>query len=518
MRGKIAVLGFCLSALLSTNAWAGACGPGDPAGRYEGQAKSADGTALALTLNLRCDKGAYAARFSTSAGDFMGKDVSFAQGRLTVTFDTGVNLGLASLIRDGTGLTGAFEMGSDKGTMTLKRAGDAVAQDASAPRLDLTPAEWREDLATLARELPKRHANAFVFLPKAEFEARVADLDRRIPQMSPDQIFVALSQLVNAIGDGHTGIVSPPSRENMPIELSEFGGDIRVTAAGAGLEKAIGAKVLKIGDTAIGQARTLALTLTPKQELPELREGRIVVYLARGLTLHGLGIIPDRTRAVYTLQDDAGQVFQLEVHGLGVAAGAPMTSVYPKDALRSQNPDDPFWCKPLPQARAIYCAWHGYQNLHAKTQAMWKLIDQSKPQKLIIDMRDNGGGDNTVGFAELVKPLKARADLNKKGRLYVLVGPPTFSAAMNNAAQFQDQTEATLVGQTIGERPNSYQEPRQFNLPNSHLIVRVSTRYYAFRKTGENAVRPNREIAPNWADAKAGRDDDLDWVLAQPAG
>jgi hypothetical protein len=37
-------------------------------------------------------------------------------------------------------------------------------------------------------------------------------------------------------------------------------------------------------------------------------------------------------------------------------------------------------------------------------------------------------------------------------------------------------TEATLVGQTIGKRPSSYQEPRQFILPNSHLVVRYSTR------------------------------------------
>jgi hypothetical protein len=72
------------------------------------------------------------------------------------------------------------------------------------------------------------------------------------------------------------------------------------------------------------------------------------------------------------------------------------------------------------------------------------------------------------------------------------------------------------VGQTIGEKPNSYQEPRQFRLPNSHLVVRASTLYYEFRKNGENAVRPSTEIIPSWADVKAGRDPVMDWVLAQP--
>ena len=111
-------------------------------------------------------------------------------------------------------------------------------------------------------------------------------------------------------------------------------------------------------------------------------------------------------------------------------------------------------------------------------------------------MRHNGGGDNAVGYAELVKPIEARADLNARGRLFVLIGPLTVSAAMNNAAQFQDETAAILAGQTIGERPNSYQEPRQFRVPNSHLVVRASTLWYAFRKKGPNVVAPDREIIP----------------------
>jgi hypothetical protein len=86
---------------------------------------------------------------------------------------------------------------------------------------------------------------------------------------------------------------------------------------------------------------------------------------------------------------------------------------------------------------------------------------------------------------------------------------------MNNAAQFQDETDAITVGETIGEKPNSYQEPRQFRLPYSHLVVRASTLFYTFRKTGENAVRPNQEIIPTWEDVRSGRDPVLDWVLSR---
>jgi hypothetical protein len=101
--------------------------------------------------------------------------------------------------------------------------------------------------------------------------------------------------------------------------------------------------------------------------------------------------------------------------------------------------------------------------------------------------------------------------------LFVLIGPNTFSAAMSNSAHFRYQTAAILVGQPIGEKPNSYQESRQMTLPNSHLVVRYSVRFYKFVKNGENVIRPDQEIVPTWADYKAGRDPVLDWVLKYEA-
>ena len=146
---------------------------------------------------------------------------------------------------------------------------------------------------------------------------------------------------------------------------------------------------------------------------------------------------------------------------------------------------------------------------------MFALLDTTHATKLVIDMRAMAAATTRSATREVLKPLKTRADINRKGHLYVVIGAETFSAAMNNAAQFQDETNAILVGETIGEKPNSYQEPRQFRLPNSHLVVRASTLWYAFRKTGPNVVAPDKEILPSWDDVKAGRDPVLDWVLAQ---
>jgi hypothetical protein len=484
-------------------------------GLYEGTATAKGLGEIEITLNLLCDKGQYAGQVFTSIGDLVVSSVKSANGAVALAFDTGGSLGTMELQLAGERLSGSFLVTSEKGPIDLARKGPAMAVDGMNARLDLTPQQWVDDIEALRVQLPKRHANAFFFLPKQVFELQIAALKRDVPLLNSDQIFVRMAQIVNAIGDGHTVIASPDDRRSLPIELSTFGKDIRVTAAAAGFERANGARVLKIGGMDIAAARERALTLTPAQELAELRDGRIVYYLARGLNLHGLGITPSRDRALFTLQDDAGQTFAIEFPALAAGEEPQLTYGYPKTGLRYQRPGEAFWCQDVAAAKSVYCAFHAYQDLKAKAQAMFALIDKVRPAKLIIDMRDNDGGDNTEGEAHLVKPLKARADLNRKGKLFVLIGPLTFSAAMNNAAQFQDETEATLVGQTIGEKPNSYQEPRQFRLPRSHLIVRASTLYYEFRKTGENAIRPDKEAIPTWDDMKAGRDPALDWALAQ---
>jgi len=501
--------------LAGTGAQAADCASSGVPGLYDGTAKAPD-VSVDVTLNLYCLDGRLTAQLFTSMGDFAVRSTTTDTGHVSISFDSGAALGTFELTPRGQALEGTAALGDEKGTIVLTRTGAALAPDAMRGRLDLTAAQWHADLAFLTKELPRRHANAFYLLPAAAFEREVAELDRRIATANGDEMFVGLQRIVKSIGDGHTGLVAPPDRRVMPLEVAKFGDDLRVVAVGPGLEKALGARIVKMGGMAVADVWSRVMTLAPQGELEQLQRINALVYLARGYALHGLDITADRNHARYTLLDDKGQTFDLDIAGLEPDQTVAMRSLSDPAALRFKDKDAPFTCTVLAPSQSVYCAWRSYQDLAKNAKAMFALIGSSGAQRAILDMRDNGGGDNTVGYAEIVKPLLARTDLNRKGHLYVLIGADTFSAAMNNAAQFQDETNAILVGETIGEKPNSYQEPRQFRLPNSHLAVRVSTLYYTFRKTGENAVRPDKEIIPSWNDVKAGRDPVLDWVLAEP--
>jgi hypothetical protein len=139
-------------------------------------------------------------------------------------------------------------------------------------------------------------------------------------------------------------------------------------------------------------------------------------------------------------------------------------------------------------------------------------------RRLIIDMRNNRGGDYLQGHKHLIARILERPRLNQPDHLYVITGRYTFSAAMSNAAQFRNETRATLVGEPPGEMPNGYQEHRSFRLPHSHLVVNYSVRYYKFLTADVPALLPDTIIEPDWDDYRVGRDPVLEWILVSSSG
>lgn len=134
---------------------------------------------------------------------------------------------------------------------------------------------------------------------------------------------------------------------------------------------------------------------------------------------------------------------------------------------------------------------------------------------MVIDLRQNAGGDFTK-VRDLLLPALKQHRLNRRGRLFVAIGRNTFSAAMTNAADFLQETNAILVGEPTGGRPSGWQEKGQFTLPSSHLTVSVSTQYYRFLAEDLPAVMPHEHILITWDDFRAGRDAVLEWIVAQP--
>jgi Peptidase family S41 len=388
----------------------------------------------------------------------------------------------------------------------------SVARAAQPENLQLSTAQWREDLQFIARELPKRHSNAFHFTSRERFEASVAELDRKLPQLDAGHIYVSMMRIVNSIGDGHTHLRFPAECDDFPLAVSRFGREYRVVCAAPQLAKAVGGRVIAINGTPIERVHDLIFAVTPQDETSQYREALVSAWMPTGMLLHGLDITPASGAAQFKLIHDGDAESSVELRS------GPITApqwAYAKPPLFREHRGETFWYTWIPEARTLYCNWRSYENLRQKSRGLFDLVEKQRPDKLVIDLRQNGGGDYFVGLASMVTRIRNLPEINRKGHLFVLIGPFTFSAAMSNAAHFRQKTAATLVGLPIGEKPNSYQELKSTTLPNSHLTLCYSVHFYKFVETGENMIRPDREIETTWADFKSGRDPVLEWVLQQ---
>jgi hypothetical protein len=490
------------------------CKPGDPVGQFEGSATSGQAGKLDISLGLLCVDGHYAGELNTSIGIYKVTGGSFDSGSLRLQFAlNGDNITIEVKVV-GDSLQGAFASGDDKGPVDLHRSGETLPAATSADKLSLTPRQWREDLAYFAKELPKRHPDAFANTPKDKFETAVAELDGKIDRLNSDEIYVALDRLANMIGDAHTYVEFPHDNANLPLDIRRVGDEWRVAIVAPGYEQALGARVVAIQNVPLAQARELAATITPIAETASLKDVRVDGFLTTGMALHGLGIIPDRNSARYALATDDGKQMVVDFKALPTGEEPKWVHAAAQLPLSQQPVSGSAACTYLREARTLYCNVRWIRDLAGPAREMFETLSREHPDKLVIDLRQNGGGDYNVGLKHLIEPLQKEKDTNRKGHLFVLIGPNTFSAAMSNAAQFRSMTEATLVGQTIGERPNSYQEVKQFILPNSHFVVRYSTRYYKFVDGPDNVIAPDHEIIPTWEEYKSGHDPVLEWVIA----
>jgi len=88
---------------------------------------------------------------------------------------------------------------------------------------------------------------------------------------------------------------------------------------------------------------------------------------------------------------------------------------------------------------------------------------------------------------------------------------------MTNVTDLRRETEAILVGEPTGARPNGYQENQWFTLPHSKLRTSCAMLKYRFQPPAETeAVFPDQRIDPDWRSFSAGEDAALRWILAQP--
>jgi hypothetical protein len=403
-----------------------------------------------------------------------------------------------------------------RGGASLKARRAASEGDVARIMSSMSSEKWQEDLRHLARELPRRHKNAFHTVTRERFAAAVAELDEAIPALRDDEIVVGLLQLIALVGDAVTEIAPPSSFHRYPLSFYWFGNELRVIRAAAPYARALGLRLLRVGEVDAAEAAARVSTLVAHENDNWVRSLG-VSYLNTAEVLSALKIFSSPERGCWTFAEEDGSEFTLEVEAAASGASVEWVSaVSGVTPLYRQRLNEPYWFTIMPDSPAVYVNLKGYPDRGAfkrTSDELLRVIADARLSRLVVDLRQNRGGDYNRARLLLLDGLMKRTNLNGSGRVYVIVGRATQSAAVVTALDFRKALNAVLVGEPTGGKPNTYTEGDRFELPNSRLKVSCSTRYLKLQDEDAPAVMPDELIEPTWAAYRAGVDPALEWIL-----
>ena len=150
--------------------------------------------------------------------------------------------------------------------------------------------------------------------------------------------------------------------------------------------------------------------------------------------------------------------------------------------VRTSKTEEFFWSKALPEQNAMYVQFNLVAQKKELTLMDFNLklredIKQSNSQNLIFDLRFNSGGDGSL-YPPMLKTLIEFEIKNPEGKIFVLIGRGTFSAAQNLLSEITKFTNAILVGEPSGSKPSFIGESGWFKLPFSGLMGIVASQYH----------------------------------------
>jgi hypothetical protein len=427
-------------------------------------------------------------------------------------------------------------------TPAVSPAPTGSAPAASASVVPASPSEptlaaaRRADLDQLLERLVALHPEPFLDEGEPAFRARLETLAGRAGDLTDAGFLVGVMDLMgHRDRDGHSGAwAMAQTGERLhawPIWMWEFPDGLRIVAAREPYGDLVGARVLAVGGTPIAEAWEAVAPLVPRDNPTNLR-ANLPMYLTLPEVLGELGLLSPDTAEI-TVEDADGSPRDVHLEGLPIETfrdwifgryeGFPNGLPPDPDGLAVQRHRSAiFWSEPL-EGGGSYIGFNQVQTtrgpdgitMATATDDVRRAINAGASEPVIVDMRNNPGGNNTT-YGPFLNALESHAT-ERPGSVAVIAGRGTFSAAGNFVTELEAGEAASaihLVGEPPGGGPNIYGDVRVVTLEHSGIVVLISTRYHE-RRPGDDRLEVDPDIAVEltWEDVMAGRDPVLDGAI-----
>lgn len=423
-----------------------------------------------------------------------------------------------------------------------------------------TVAEAREQDLRFLRNLLK-YDRSFSDSEQAAFLKHIEDLEARAGALSDAELFLGVARAVAITNNGHTNISTGPlyrKFNHANVKFFWFADGLFIVRTHNSLAELVGSRVTAINGRPTDDVVT---ALAPYfGGVPHWRRLFATYYMESPEMMHAAGLAssPDELSLTVTNQSGAEETITLpsvkRENGDELPSRRPWMTLKPvalpdegeawRRTLDLQGADAPIYLRDIDEnflwtelqggvyVRPQLLLQSKEMPILEQFQAVLNAADDGEFDFMAIDLRWSPGGD----YTKVIDFVKAAPGVIKSnGRLYIIVGPQTFSAALVTAAflKFYGGENAVIIGSPMGDAEQFWAErgPLPFELPNSKFSVSFATGYhdwangcagkheYCFsqnltHEVPAGSLQPAIPMEATYAEYASGEDIIMDYILS----
>ncbi len=362
---------------------------------------------------------------------------------------------------------------------------------------------WKQDL-DVVRSRFFEYDRSFDPAARVAFKTAIDELGASLPDMNDQEIVVELSKAVALSGNAHTRLYLLRNRtevRRLPVRVHWFSDGLFVVRATTTHRDTLGCRAISIAGQDPRKVRERVTRLFAGNS--SWVDYKSPYFMTSPEILYGLGLIEDMESVVFRFDCPGHEPFDRELAPLPLQRQKKPTEAWHdlspfwrdegsgwESALSAvpplylRDPVQHYWFEYLSENKALYLQYNRSQNMPVGasftdfTAEVEAFVGQHPIQLFILDLRFNTGGNNGIA-ADFMEKLVALEKKSKIGRLYVITGRATFSAGISHAAYLKQYSNATFVGEPIGDELDTWSEGGNIVLPNSGLTVHFTNGFHS---------------------------------------
>ncbi len=312
----------------------------------------------------------------------------------------------------------------------------------------------------------------------------MAALDRDLPRLTERQVVLRWKLILASLGDEHTFLLEQETGDELwPVAVGLCADGVFVTGASSTTRDLLGARVVAVGGLPI-EAFLRRLESFEAASVPAYGRLRAAERFPFGwLWLKALGQLPAHSQPTMEVVLPDGQRETRTLTPAARSAQVDWTHLPTNPGLlRHADPDRLYAFRLIEGDRTLYVRYRRCENqkngpsVWAFTGQVERAAAQAHPQRLIVDLRGNGGGYSAL-FWRMLHWIRTTPTFSRPGGLLVLTDAGTFSSAFLNALDLQ-RAGGKIIGTPSGQPLNAYGDIRFTKLPELRPVFACSTKTF----------------------------------------